>query len=102
LLAKIADGSTSSGIENYKEFWYALVGWNSEAQSFNGNGPSLRLGSGSGADISSPSGALYGKTAAQPQGIRPVVPSKNAPLQDKLDCYKNPAPNMAATAGSTP
>ncbi len=98
----LSDGAASSGKENYKEFWYALVGWNSAAQGFNGNGPVLRLGSGSAADVQTPSGALYGK-AAQPQiGVNPLLPSKNPTLRNDVPCYKNQRPNLAPSPGSTP
>lgn len=100
LISKLADGSNSSGKENYKEFWYSLVGWNSAAQNFDGNGSSLRLGSGSSADITSPSGALYGKSTLPQTGTSPKLPSTNPVTRDDVDCYKNPAPNMAPTPGS--
>jgi phospholipid/cholesterol/gamma-HCH transport system substrate-binding protein len=102
-IAKLADGSNSSGVENYKEFWYALVGYNSAAQNFNGNGSFLKLASGSAYDIKSPSGKLFGKTALQPNaGVNPALPSSNPPVRDDVACYKNNAPNMAPSPGSTP
>ena len=36
--AKLQDGASTSGVENYKEFWYSLVGLNSIGQNFDGNG----------------------------------------------------------------
>lgn len=98
----LADGAASSGKENYKEFWYALVGWNSASQNFNANGPVLRLGSGSAADIQTPSGALYGKAALPQTGINPLLPATNPPQTDKTPCYKNQRPNMAPSPGSVP
>ena len=35
---KLQDGSATSGVEDYKEFWYSLVGLNGIGQSFDGNG----------------------------------------------------------------
>lgn len=99
----VPDGAHTSGKENYKEFWYSLVGWNSAAQNFTSTGPYLRLGSGSAADIATPSGTLYGK-AAQPQtGISPKIIDSNAnpPVQTKVRCYQNKRPNLAPTPGST-
>ncbi len=98
----VPDGIHTSGKENYKEFWYSLVGWNSAAQNFTSTGPYLRLGSGSAADVSTPSGNVYGK-AAQPQtGISPkVLNSANPPVQTKVRCYQNQKPNLAPTPGST-
>jgi len=98
----VPDGAHTSGKENYKEFWYSLIGWNSAAQNFTSTGPYLRLGSGSAADVATPSGALYGK-AAQPQtGISPKVINSNAnpPVQTKVRCYQNARPNLAPTPGS--
>ncbi len=101
LNTKLADGSNSSGKENYKEFWYSLVGWNSASQNFTSTGPFLRLGSGSSADIQSPSGSVYGKAALPQNGITPLLPTKgNPPTQTKVACYKNARPNMAPTPGS--
>ncbi len=36
---KIQDGSSTTGVEDYKEFWYSLVGLDSIGQGFDGNGP---------------------------------------------------------------
>jgi ABC-type transporter Mla subunit MlaD len=102
LTAKLADGANSSGVENYKEFWYSLVGYNSAAQNFNGNGSWLRLGSGSAATIKSPSGLLYGNGTLGQLGTNPALPKSNPPVRDDIACYKNGAPNMAPTPGSTP
>src|SRR6202043_348650 len=35
---KLQDGSATTGVENYKEFWYALTGLAGISQSFDGNG----------------------------------------------------------------
>ena len=40
---KIQDGSSTSGVEDYKEFWYSLVGLNSLGQNFDGNGTMARF-----------------------------------------------------------
>src|SRR5204862_8137205 len=40
---KINDGSLSTNRENYKEFWYTMVGLASEGQNFDGNGPYVRF-----------------------------------------------------------
>ena len=36
--AKLQDGNATSGVENYKEFWYSLVGLTGIGQNFDGNG----------------------------------------------------------------
>ena len=98
----VPDGSATSGKENYKEFWYSLVGWNGAAQNFTGSGSYLRLTSGSAAEVKSPSGLLYGNAALPQTGTAPLVPNTNSPVQTKTRCYKNSPPNLAPTAGSTP
>ena len=40
---KLQDGVSTSGVENYKEFWYGLVGLSGIGQNFDGNGSFARL-----------------------------------------------------------
>lgn len=98
----VPDGADTSGKQNYKEFWYSLVGWNSASQNFTGSGSYLRLTSGSAATVQSPGKSLYGNSALPQSGISPLVPNKNTPINTKTLCYKNTPPNLAPTAGSTP
>ena len=44
----VNDGSSSAGVPNYQEFWYAMVGFASQGQGFDGNGTYLRTASGGG------------------------------------------------------
>jgi ABC-type transporter Mla subunit MlaD len=107
LNTKIADGSNSSGKENYKEFWYSLVGFNSASQNFTSTGPYLRLGSGSAAAVNSPSkqpggkGVVYGNAPLPEVGTTPLLPRTNPTTQTKTYCYQNARPNLAPTKGST-
>lgn len=100
----VPDGSNTSGKQNYKEFWYSLVGWNGAAQNFTGSGSYLRLTSGSAAGISSPineaNPVIYGNSALPQTGRSPVVPNTNPGVQKSVPCYKNAAPNLAPTKGS--
>ena len=48
---KVDDGEFSADVENYKEFWYAMVGQNGEGQSFDGNGALLRLSAAGGGNL---------------------------------------------------
>jgi ABC-type transporter Mla subunit MlaD len=99
----VPDGAFTSGKQNYKEFWYSLVGWNSAAQNYTSTGPYLRLGSGSAASIQSGSGALKGVAPLPQTGISPkILSSSNPPVQTNVACYKNTKPNLAPTPGSTP
>ncbi len=97
----VPDGSNTSGKENYKEFWYSLVGWNGASQNFTGTGPYLRLGNGSAEPVSTPSGLLYGRAAQAQTGTSPrILSSKNPPVQTKTACYKSARPNLAPTPNS--
>lgn len=96
----VPDGANTSGKENYKEFWYSLVGWNSASQNFSSTGPFLRLATGSAVDVQTPSGALYGKAAQPETGLSPKLPSKNPTIQISKSCYQNSPPNLAPTPGS--
>ncbi|MBJ7458163.1 MAG: MCE family protein [Thermoleophilaceae bacterium] len=102
----VPDGANTSGKQNYKEFWYSLVGWNGATQNFTGAGSYLRLTSGSAAEIQSPMGdpnrVIYGNSALPQTGRSPLVPGTNPGVQTKVSCYKNTPPNLAPTKGSTP
>lgn len=98
----VPDGSNTSGKENYKEFWYSLVGFNSSAQNFNANGPYLRLGAGSDSEVKTPSKTLTGNAALPETGVNPLLPAKNPVVQTSTPCFKNTRPNLAPTKGSTP
>jgi ABC-type transporter Mla subunit MlaD len=109
LLGKLDDGTHSSGVENYKEFWYSLVGSAGESQNFNANGPYLRAGGGPGSIVTTP-GYVPNKavnsgrkgSAPRPQlGTRPALPTAEPPIRDDLACHRNTPPNLAATAGSS-
>ena len=45
---KIHDGALTTGAENYKEFWYTMVGLAGEGQNFDGNGKYVRFQPGGG------------------------------------------------------
>lgn len=97
---EIPDGIHSSGVANYKEFWYTLVGWAGASQNFTGNGNYLRMAAGSAAPVTSPSGKYFG-VAAQPElGRRPARQPQSPPLRDDVPCYKNQPPNLAPSPGS--
>jgi phospholipid/cholesterol/gamma-HCH transport system substrate-binding protein len=97
------DGSASSGVPNYKEFWYTVVGLAGESQGFEGNGSYTRTATGGG-DVLIKSGKLagrpknrdvvYGNALVPPQGTRPKRPSKLPPYKTNVPCYKNPKPNL--------
>jgi phospholipid/cholesterol/gamma-HCH transport system substrate-binding protein len=106
------DGSSSSGVPNYKEFWYTVVGLAGESQGFEGNGSYTRTATGGG-DVLIKSGKLsgrprsrdvvYGNALLPPKGTRPKRPSKAPAFKTNVACYKNPKPNLngpSATPGA--
>jgi phospholipid/cholesterol/gamma-HCH transport system substrate-binding protein len=102
---KLQDGSSTSGVEDYKEFWYSLVGLSGIGQSFDGNGTFAKFVVGnSGATLKSqPTSILGTKTKGQqllgrsplvPQGTRPAFPTVEPPYQPLVPCYKQALPNF--------
>jgi phospholipid/cholesterol/gamma-HCH transport system substrate-binding protein len=104
---KINDGSLSSGVENYKEFWYTMVSLASEGQNFDGNGSYVRFQVGGGTQTVSTGKTsfggdqLFGNAVAKPLGTRPVYPGKIPPFKPNVECATQKIPNLngAATGG---
>jgi phospholipid/cholesterol/gamma-HCH transport system substrate-binding protein len=111
---KIQDGQFTSDEENYKEFWYAMVGLAGEAQNFDGNGHYVRFAVGGGDQTISTGkyggnagSKLYGRVNDPPLGTRPAYPGKRSPYNHTARCkdQKLPDLNGAKTGpadGSTP
>lgn len=100
----LEDGANSTGKANYKEFWYALTGFNSAAQSFDGNGPFLRSQTGGGDDLVKMTGGnlvpelpLYSNALAAPQGTRPAYPGKAPPITSSKACNAQQLPDFKNT-----
>jgi phospholipid/cholesterol/gamma-HCH transport system substrate-binding protein len=106
---KIEDGQFTTNEENYKEFWYAMVGLAGEAQNFDGNGHYVRFAVGGGSQTVSTGkygGAtgekLYGHVNDPPLGTRPAFPGKRQPYNHTAKCkdQKLPDLNGAKTGGA--
>jgi phospholipid/cholesterol/gamma-HCH transport system substrate-binding protein len=101
---KIQDGPLSTNEENYKEFWYTMVGLAGEGQNVDGNGQYVRFQPGGGDQTvslgqASPStGALFGNAIAKPLGTRPRFPGKRPPYQPDVPCFTQPIPNLDGAA----
>jgi hypothetical protein len=103
---EINDALGSSGIQSYKEFWYAMVGFGGTGQGFDGNGAYLRTASGGGnTTIKTQSvtrrgknAPLFGNALATPQGAQPRKPSKAPAYKLNNACYKNAKPNLNGPA----
>ena len=102
---KIQDGAATSGVEDYKEFWYGLVGLAGLGQGFDGNGPRAKfLVGNSGQTLrsrptqilgSSIKGLrLLGRSPLQPLGTRPAYPAEEPSYQPLIPCYKQAVPNF--------
>jgi phospholipid/cholesterol/gamma-HCH transport system substrate-binding protein len=105
---KIDDGPLSTGAENYKEFWYTMVGLAGEGQNFDGNGMYVRFQPGGGDQTISlgASGGIADKLFAnailKPLGTRPAFPGKRPPYKPDVPCYKNTLPNLNGAATGAP
>jgi ABC-type transporter Mla subunit MlaD len=103
--AKLQDGAATSGVEDYKEFWYSLVGLAGIGQSFDGNGTFAKFLIGNSGDTlrSQPTSILGTKlkglrlltrSPLQPQGTRPAFPAQEPPYQPLVPCYKQQLPDF--------
>jgi virulence factor Mce-like protein len=102
---KLQDGSSTSGVEDYKEFWYGLVGLAGIGQSFDGNGTFAKfLVGNSGTTVKSAPTSILGTTLKgeqllahsplAPQGTRPAYPSSEPPYRPLVPCYTQALPNF--------
>jgi ABC-type transporter Mla subunit MlaD len=100
---KIDDGPLTTGVENYKEFWYAMVGLAGESQNFDGNGNYVRFAVGGGDQTISTGkigGSLgdtfFGSAANKPIGTRPAFPGHRPPYNSSERCKDQPIPDLNA------
>jgi virulence factor Mce-like protein len=95
-----------TGRENYKEFFWGLVGLSGEGQNFDGNGMYVRFQPGGGSqgvtlgDQSSSSGALFGNNVGVPLGNRPFDPRKRPPYRPDVKCHTQRLPNVNGPAAA--
>lgn len=113
--AKLQDGSSTTGVENYKEFWYSMVGLSGLGQGFNGNGAFARfLVGNSGVTVESkPATTVIGasvkgglkllaRSPEQPLGTRPAFPSEEPPYEPLQPCYKQALPEFNGPLSNGP
>jgi phospholipid/cholesterol/gamma-HCH transport system substrate-binding protein len=101
--------SNGSIVENYKEFWYGMVGLAGEGSGFDGNGSSIRTSLGGGAQTvnygtaRSDRSAVIGNTNLKPLGSSPLYPTSAPPYKLDAPCYRQALPNVnGPQAGPTP
>jgi phospholipid/cholesterol/gamma-HCH transport system substrate-binding protein len=89
-----------TGVENYKEFWYAMTALASEGQNFDGNGAYVRFQPGGGTQTlgtgrsNNGSATQFFNTASPPLGTRPVYPGKRPPYRPDVQCHTQKIPNL--------
>jgi phospholipid/cholesterol/gamma-HCH transport system substrate-binding protein len=102
----VIEDEFTTGVENYKEFFYTLVGLSGEGQNFDGNGMYVRFQTGGGAETlslgsaSSNTGELFGNAIAVPLGNRPFYPGTKPPYRPKEQCYRQTPPNLNGPAAA--
>ena len=96
----------TTGAENYKEFFYALVGLSGEGENTDGNGMYVRFQVGGGSQTvslgpsSANSGELFGNNPQVPLGNRPAYPGKRPPYRPDVACYTQGVPNLNGPAAA--
>jgi hypothetical protein len=97
---KVDDDEFSANVENYKEFWYAMVGQNGEGQSFDGNGALLRLSAAGGGTLIRSGKSNYvpesylANATLPPLRTRPAFAGKLPPINRDAPCYLQPVPDV--------
>jgi phospholipid/cholesterol/gamma-HCH transport system substrate-binding protein len=102
---KLQDGSSTSGVEDYKEFWYSLVGLDSLGQDSDGNGPFAKFLIGnSGQTLRSQPTSILGtdlkgerlltRSPLTPLGTRPAYPAEEPPYEPHVACDTQTLPNF--------
>jgi phospholipid/cholesterol/gamma-HCH transport system substrate-binding protein len=104
---QVINDQFSTGGPNYREFLYSLTNFAGWGQSFDGNGPFLRVQPGGGnllVEQKNPKGNLttdkqdFAHTAAPPLGTQPQLGGRG-PLKPEARCDSNPVPNLNAGLG---
>jgi phospholipid/cholesterol/gamma-HCH transport system substrate-binding protein len=106
----VNDGPLSSGVPNYQEFWYTMVGQSAEGQTSDGNGNLLRVGTPGGAvQVESGQTNYYGNEDTgfamapfPPLRTRPAYPNSVPPLRRDVPCYTQPIPDVNGPASIGP
>jgi phospholipid/cholesterol/gamma-HCH transport system substrate-binding protein len=102
---RLQDGTSTSGVEDYKEFWYSLTGLAGIGQTFDGNGALTKFLVGSGGPtIRSGAATVEGKSinglkllahaSLQPEGTRPAFPKTEPAYKPLVPCYKQALPEF--------
>ena len=96
----------TTGRENYKDFFYAMVGLAGEGQNFDGNGGYVRFQTGGGSQqVSLGQGSAgtppqFGSLPTPPLGNRPFYPGKIPPYRPDQPCYRQKLPDLNGPAAA--
>jgi phospholipid/cholesterol/gamma-HCH transport system substrate-binding protein len=102
----VIEDEFTTGVENYKEFFYTLVGLAGEGQNFDGNGMYVRFQTGGGTQSltlgsqTSSTGQLFGNSVAVPLGNRPFYPGRRSPYRPNVECHTQTRPNLNGPAAA--
>jgi phospholipid/cholesterol/gamma-HCH transport system substrate-binding protein len=111
---RLQDGSATTGVEDYKEFWYALTGVAGIGQTFDGNGTLTQFLAGSGgptvrsgeASVEGHPGKgglkLLAHASLAPQGTRPAFPKTEPAYEPLVPCYTQALPEFNGPLSSGP
>jgi phospholipid/cholesterol/gamma-HCH transport system substrate-binding protein len=106
---KIQDGALTTNKENYKEFWYTMVGLAGEGANFDGNGPYVRFQPGggdqtvtTGKEGGSLGDTLFANSPTKPLGTRPAYPGKRPPYKPDVPCYTQQLPDLNGAPTGAP
>ncbi len=102
---RLQDGTSTSGVEAYKEFWYGLTGVTGIGQTFDGNGTLTKfLLGGGGPTIKSAPSTVEGKNinglklvahaTLAPEGTRPAFPKTEPAYKPLVPCYTQALPEF--------
>ncbi len=102
---KLQDGSSTSGVEVYKEFWYGFTGLAGAGASFDGNGTMLHFLIGnSGQTVKSAPTSILGTklqglpllahAPLPPLGTSPAYPAEEPPYEPLVPCYTQTVPEF--------
>ncbi len=104
---QVINDQFSTGQPNYREFLYTLSNFSGWGQSFDGNGPFLRVQPGGGdllVGLENPAGNLstdkqsFAHTAAPPLGTQPQLTAR-PPKKPEVRCDSNPVPDLNGGQG---
>jgi phospholipid/cholesterol/gamma-HCH transport system substrate-binding protein len=106
----VGDGPLSTGVPNYREFWYAMAGQAAEAQGQDGNGNFLRIGAAGGpytietgqTNYYGASGTKFAQADLPPLRTRPAYPNRVPALSRRVPCDTQPVPNVNGPASTGP